>query len=75
MSCQCSMIPIAEAAAQMETTELNVLMHVKRGLIGGEESDGEWYINTESLIEFQEKNGKKTTVVAHKKCGGCNGGC
>jgi hypothetical protein len=69
------MIPIEEAAEHMETTELNVLMHVKRGLIKGEETEGEWYINADSLAEFQEKNGKKVKVHISKKCGSCNGGC
>jgi predicted alpha/beta hydrolase family esterase len=69
------MIPIAEAAELMETTELNVLMHVKRGHITAEEKDGEWYINADSLITFQENNGKKVKVHKSGSCGGCNGGC
>jgi hypothetical protein len=70
------MIPIAEAAAHLETTEMNVLMHIKRGLIAGEEREGGWYISTASLDELQNNSGgSKTDVVVKNSCAGCSGNC
>lgn len=74
MSCQSSMIPIAEAAAHMGTTEMNILMHLKRNLLEGEECDGGWFINADSLVALMNRSGcSKTDVVVKNSCAGCSG--
>jgi hypothetical protein len=67
----------AEAAAQViGTTELNVLMHIKRGLLEGREEDGAWYVTGESLAAFRRKSGGgKAQVVCKTGCAAKKGGC
>ena len=45
-------ISLDEAAARLESTPLNVLMHIKRDLLTGEEIDGSWFIDVASLENF-----------------------
>jgi hypothetical protein len=42
-------VPIAEAAQELETTHLKVLMLLKDGALSGGQSDGEWYVERNSL--------------------------
>lgn len=68
-------ISLAVAAAQLQTTPLNVLMHVKRGLLRGtEELDG-WQIETASLQELQQRRLEQGTVPVCRKGCGAAGGC
>ena len=71
-------IPAAEAAARLKTTELNVLMHVKRGKLVGRELDGRWEISLASLDGLQEGGPvAKGEVLCRPACakeGGC-GSC
>lgn len=72
-----SLLPISEAANQMKSTDLNVLMHVKRGLIKGVEIDGDWFIDKTSLAEFIASHAGKADVCEKKHhCGsGCGSSC
>lgn len=65
-------VPLAEAARRMKTTPLNVLMHVKRGLLQGTEVNGNWLIDGRSLEALVAKTGggKSESVCAS----GCIGG-
>ena len=60
----------AESAAEkLNTTPLNVLMHIKRGLIKGQEFDGAWFVLSDSLQRFIEENGgEKSGQVCSKGC-------
>lgn len=51
------MLPISKAAEIMHTTELNVLMHIKRGHLQGTEADGIWMIDVASLEELLTRTG------------------
>ena len=42
-------IPLDEAADRLQSTPLNVLMHIKRELLSGEEIDGNWFVDTAAL--------------------------
>ena len=69
-------VPAAEAAQAMATTELNVLMHIKRSLLDGREVQGAWYVSSESLAAFREKDGgEKIRVVCKPGCAASKGGC
>ena len=61
--------PVAEAAQIMGTTPLNVLMHIKRGLLVGREQEGGWLVDPESLAALLRKReaGKLPAV--------CQSGC
>lgn len=70
---------IDEAASQLGTTPLNILMHLKRGLLAGHEADGGWQIETASVRGLLDKRsqGEKPDVVCASGCAkthGC-GGC
>ena len=69
-------VPAGKAARAMRTTELNVLMHIKRGLLKGREEKGAWYVAGESLADFREKGGgDKARVVCKTGCASGKGGC
>ncbi len=72
-----TLLSISEVAKQMKSTELNVLMHVKRGLIKGEEVEGEWFVSQASLAEFMDSHAGKADVCEKKHhCGaGCGSSC
>jgi hypothetical protein len=70
------LVAAEEAAQMMGTTELNVLMHIKRGLLAGREEDGSWYVTGESLTAFRKKSGgEKAQVVCRTGCAAKKGGC
>ena len=48
-------LPVAEVAPMMQTTPLNVLMHIKRGLLIGVEQEGGWLVDPESLAALLGK--------------------
>ena len=72
-------IPIFEAAKIMQTTPLNVLMHIKRGLLKGTEEAGQWYVEKESLETLlNQTGGGKAEGVCASGCAkkhACGGGC
>ena len=72
-------MPLEEAAKALKTTPLNILMHVKRGmLVGVEEEDG-WMIDKNSLTALIAKTGgSKADGVCSSGCAkkhACGGGC
>lgn len=62
-------IPATQAAETLGTTPLNILMHIKRGLLLGIEGDGVWLVESASLAALMRtrKAGKLPEV--------CQGGC
>ncbi|NTV49084.1 MAG: hypothetical protein HGB32_06100 [Geobacteraceae bacterium] len=65
-----SFVPIAEAAQLLETTEMRVLMMLKKNELQGKMVDEAWYVDRSSL-QLCEKP-KAADIV---KAGGCGGGC
>ena len=62
-------IPIAQAAAILGSTPLNVLMHVKRGLLAGEEVDGGWLIDPETVAVLRSRRSDgELPSVCHSTC-------
>ena len=71
-------IPIAEVAQRLHTTPLNVLMHIKRGLLRGCEGEDGWQIDRTSLESFLAASGGKASDVCASGCAAkhaCGGGC
>ena len=72
------LLPAMAAALELGTTELNILMHLKRGLLTGTEIDGAWYVSRASLIALQGRDDLPAAASLCKtgcaKVGGC-GGC
>jgi len=72
-------ISLEETAKILQTTPLNILMHIKRGLLKGTEDDGQWLIERASIDALMEKTGgRKADHVCTSGCArqhACGGGC
>jgi hypothetical protein len=72
-------ISISIVAETLNTTPLNVLMHVKRGILDGAEEEGVWMIDKASLDAYVEKTGGvKANDVCASGCAqkhACGSGC
>lgn len=67
-------VPIKEAAELLETTEVRVLMMLKKNELQGKMGDDLWYVDRSSL-KLCEKP-KAADIVRAGGCGGgCGGGC
>ena len=73
MTKQTELLPIAAVAERMETTQLNVLMHIKRGLLKGEEIDGDWFVPAAAVDSYLKEKG----AAAHGSLckSHCKNGC
>jgi len=79
MTSQVAKLTVAEVATSMNTTPINVMMHIKRGLLAGEEIDGAWYVPADSLATYlsdsnRGHNGSVCKAKSHR-CGGCSSSC
>lgn len=73
------LIPLEQAAAEMKTTPLHVLMHLKRGLLRGVESAEGWQIEAETLATLLRQRQECTPQVFDRKscpqAGSCGSTC
>jgi hypothetical protein len=68
-----SFVPIAEAAELLETTEMRVLMMLKKNELQGKMVDDAWYLDRSSL---QLCSRPKAADIVKRGCGGgCGSGC
>jgi hypothetical protein len=68
-----SFVPIAEAATLLETTEMRVLMMLKKNELQGKNVDDLWYVDRASL---QLCGKPKASDIVKPGCGGgCGSGC
>ena len=66
-------VPIAEAARLLETTEMRVLMMIKKNELQGKVEDDAWYVNRVSL---QLCDKPKAAAIVKQGCGGgCGSDC
>jgi hypothetical protein len=74
-----NMLSIEDTARMLNTTPLNVLMHVKRHLLEGVEVDGTWMVDARSLETLLAKTGgSKGEAVCASGCAknhACGSGC
>jgi len=69
-----SFVPIAEAAQLLETTEMRVLMMLKKNELQWKVEDEAWYVDRASLQLCAKP--KAADIVKPGGCGsGCGGGC
>ena len=79
---EADLVSLEEAAQQLGTTPVNVLLHVKRGSLAGREVQGTWRIEAASLQQLQHtlEAAQATSGAAEcrpachhgKACGGCH---
>lgn len=67
-------LPVDRVAEQLETTELRILMHIKRGQLDGREQDGRWYVTRASLDRFLASGSCRDQPLA-PPAGHCRSGC
>ena len=69
-------VPIDEAAAELETTHLRILMLLKHRVVTGSLVDGVWYIEKNSLVSLK-KHGMERPQPAGctTSCGATTCGC
>ena len=79
MTCQSELVSVEEAIQLLETTRLNLMMLIKRGLLKGQEMDGVWFVERASLLAAQAdgKVDQSQVLAAHPcaKAGQCGGSC
>jgi len=70
-------IPLNVAAIKTHSTTLNLLMHIKRGLLPATEEQGQWFINEADLNAFIADNRKTEPgeLCIHTGCGKGCGSC
>ena len=60
---------LSKTAQLLKTTQVNILMHARKGLLEQVERDGHWYITIRSFEEFVSQNGiKKSAEVCASGC-------
>lgn len=72
-------LPLVSAAEQLGSTPLNVLMHIKRGLLVGREGAAGWLVDADSLgaLLARRQAGAAPTVCRSgcgkpaRSCGNC----
>jgi len=64
-------ISATEAAEELETTQLRVLMLIKEGALDGIQVGEEWFVTRNSLDCFQSHGGNaQTQIKCRTACGG-----
>ncbi len=68
-------LTVAEVAKTMKTTEINVMMHIKKQLISAEEIDGTWFVAKGSLMSYLDKTDRpQPNNLCKSSCKrGCSG--
>jgi hypothetical protein len=62
-------VAITDAARELETTHLRILMLIRRNMMKGSQVDGEWYVEKSVIASFKELD------MDDKKLGGCRASC
>ena len=69
-------VSIMEAARELGTTHLRLLMLVKQGSLAGEMRDGEWFIPRKAIESFKAEGGDSRADLACKaSCKAATCGC
>lgn len=70
-------IPLDRAAKQAQTTTLNLLMHVKKGLLPADEHGGQWFVSSTDLNSFinESRRAEPGELCARNTCGKGCGSC
>ena len=64
-------VPIMEAAEELGTTHLRILMLIKEGVLKGEQQGGEWFATRESVDCFRKHGGDvRAQTACRTSCGG-----
>lgn len=62
-------VPIDEAAEELKTTPVRILMLIRKGVMRGSQVDEEWFVEKGSMACF------RSYADETQKPGGCKGSC
>jgi len=65
-------IPLRQVAKKLKTTELQILMYIRCGLIEAEETEQGWYLSRTSLGRFLGP-ASPVTCSSGRRCSDCPG--
>lgn len=68
-------LPIAEVAKELATTEIKILMLIKRKALEGELVEGAWYVTVTSLKEFDPTAYEPQLPSCRSSCKSATCGC
>ncbi len=64
-------LPASEAAEELDTTHLRVLMLIKEGALKGKQEGDDWLVTRESLYCFRKHGGNlRVQTRCRTSCGG-----
>ncbi len=64
-------LSVTEAAEQLGTTHLRILMLIKEGVLKGSQEGSEWFVTRESLDCFRKHGGElRVQAKCRTSCGG-----
>jgi hypothetical protein len=64
-------VPVMEAAEELGTTHLRILMLIKEGALKGSQEGGEWFVTRDSLDCFRKHDGDvRVQATCRTSCGG-----
>lgn len=73
------LLSLAKAAQLLKTTQVNILMHARKGLLEQIEKDGFWFITISSLENYVSNHGiRKSDAICVPSCSrhaSCGGSC
>lgn len=75
MTAKVEKLTVNEVAIAMKTTSMSVMMHIKRGLLAGEEIDGTWFVPADSLASYLSEAGGAAQGSLCKSKSHCGHGC
>lgn len=69
-------LSVSEAASELGTTRLRLLMLLREGAVEGEQVDGEWYLSRASLDVLRVKGGPApVSPSCRSSCSATTCGC
>ncbi|BEH11276.1 hypothetical protein GSUET_28880 [Geobacter sulfurreducens subsp. ethanolicus] len=70
------LVPIHDAARELGTTHLRLLMLVKHGSLAGELCDGEWFLPRHAVEQFRATGGdSRADLACRATCKSSSCGC
>lgn len=67
--------PLSAAAAQLATTEMKILMLLKKKILHGDLIDGSWFVTADSLARYQPPREGEDVLSCRSSCGSTACGC
>lgn len=67
-------LPVSAAAEQLATTEMKILMLLRKKILHGDLIDGSWFVTADSLAGYQPAR-EQEVLSCRSSCGSSACGC